>query len=83
MYAIAIIGDLLSLVPYVNFVSAFGTAVALSMFASDDEDVLSSDNAGGTLLTFIIEAIPGISTVPAWTTRVYLAKRRARQKRGD
>lgn len=81
MYTIAIIGDLLSLIPMVNIVTGFLTAAALNMFASNDEDILSSDNIGGTLVAMVIELTSGASSIPAWTIRVYLAKRRARQRR--
>lgn len=82
MYTIAIIGDILSVVPFVNIVSGFGTVVALSMFSSKEEDVFSSENMGGTLFTTALEMIPGISALPLWTVRVYLTKQKARKRRG-
>ena len=76
MYAIAIVGDLLSLVPFVNIVSGVCVAVLLAL-ASDLEGVnlYSSKRIGLTPTTILIELVPGLSMIPTWTIRVWIAKR--------
>ena len=83
MYVIAIIGDLFGIIPIVNIVSDLVTAVALGIAGSETGvSLYSSETIGATLVTLVIEAIPGISIVPAWTIRVYFAKKRARELQG-
>lgn len=81
MYAVAIIADLCSIIPGVNFVSDFIAAVVLGIIGSaTDTPLYSSDAIGPTLLTMLVEAIPGISIVPAWTIRVWYAKKMKRER---
>lgn len=76
MYAIAVIGDILSLVPGVNILSNFITAIALGMAGAGTQHSIYTDNRiAGTLGVIILEAIPGLSMIPAWTVRVYFAKK--------
>ena len=80
MYVIAVIGDLLSIVPVVNVVSGFATGLALAIVgAHTGVSIYSSRGIGKTLLTILVEMIPGLSIIPAWTIRVYLAKKEARE----
>lgn len=79
MYAIAIIGDLFSLIPGVNIVSNFITMCLLALVGSHEGvNIYSSDNIGGTLGVIVLETVPGISMIPAWTIRVYFAKQAAK-----
>ena len=76
MYAIAIIGDLLSLIPIVNLITTPATAIALSIAGSHTGVSLwTPERAGATLVCCVLELIPGISFIPTWTIRVWWAKR--------
>ncbi|MEK7133504.1 MAG: hypothetical protein AAB804_00345 [Patescibacteria group bacterium] len=76
MYVIAIMGDLLSLIPFVNIVSSPLTAIALGIAGSHTGvSLYSSNRIGMTLLTILGEAVPIVSMIPLWTVRVYLAKK--------
>ena len=80
MYVIAVLGDIFSLIPIVNIVSDFVTAIALGIAGAETGvSIYSSDRIGATLLTILVEAIPGLSIVPAWTIRVWYAKKQARE----
>lgn len=83
MYAIAVIGDILSLIPFLNVFSGICTAIALGIAGSHSGiSLYSSDRAGGTFVAMLVELVPGISMVPAWTIRVYLAKKQHRLANG-
>ena len=74
MYVIAIIGDVLGAIPFVNFVSDFLTMLALGIVgAATGVNLYSADKIGLTLVAGVIKMVFGF--VPAWTIRVYLAKR--------
>lgn len=78
MYVIAVIGDLLSLIPFVNIFSGIGTSLAL--FLAEGEGKVrfySPEQIGITLAVMGGELIPGVSAMPLWTIRVFLAKRLA------
>ena len=78
MLAIAVMGDLLSLIPGVNIISNIITAAALFIVSGESHVKLySHDYIGGTLATIVAETVPGISMLPLWTVRVLLAKRQA------
>lgn len=78
MLVIAIIADLLSVFPFVNFFSTIGGAFALYAAGSHaGVQIFSKKNQGLTLVTILIEVFLGF--VPAWTVRVLLAQRAARQ----
>lgn len=75
MYAIAIIGDILSLIPFVNVVSTPITAFILTRVCRRHGiDLWSTNNAAATLASFVLELIPGISFIPIWTIRVWFAQ---------
>ena len=76
MYAIAIIGDICSLIPGLNIVTNILTAIALYMMGHHaGVNIFAPDKVGLTIATIIGEAIPGISVVPFWTVRVWWAMR--------
>jgi hypothetical protein len=76
MYAIAIIGDLCSLIPFVNLITTPITALALGMAGAGTKHSIYSDGRiGATLLVMVLEILPVVSFIPAWTIRVYLAKK--------
>lgn len=78
MYVIAVIGDLCSLIPFVNIVSNVVTAIALGIAGAETGvNIYSSNRIGATLFVLLIEAIPVVSIIPAWTIRVYFAKKNA------
>jgi len=80
MYIIAVIGDLCGVIPIVNIVSDIFTAIALGIAGSHTGvSIYSGDRIGATLVVALIKAIPGVSIVPAWTIRVYFAKKQARE----
>ena len=80
MYAIAVVGDLFSLIPFVNIVSNVATAIALGIAGAETGvNLYSSERIGATLVVLLMESIPGVSIVPAWTIRVYFAKKDARK----
>jgi hypothetical protein len=75
MYVIAVIGDLCSLVPLLNMVTTPITAIALGIAGAGTKHSIYSDKRiGGTLAVILVETLPIISFVPAWTLRVYMAK---------
>ena len=79
MYAIAVIGDLCSIIPGLNIITDILTAMALYMAGHHQGvNIFSPDNVGLTIGTMIGEAIPGISIIPFWTLRVYFAKKAAK-----
>ncbi len=76
MYAIAVMGDILSAIPIVNIMSNFVTAVALGIAGSHTGvSLYSSERIAGTLAVMIVETIPFVKIVPSWTIRVYFAKK--------
>ncbi len=78
MYVIAILGDLVGLIPFVNIVSSPVTAFALYVVgAGTSANIFSTNRIGATLFVLLIETIPGVSVIPAWTIRVYFAKKTA------
>ncbi len=79
MYAIAIIGDVLSLVPFVNIVSNVATAIALGIAGSHTGvSLYSPERIAATLAVALAETVPGVSVLPLWTIRVYFAKKQQR-----
>lgn len=77
MYAIAIIGDLASFIPGVNFITGIITAILLWVGgAITGVNIFSSSNIGWTLVTILVEEIPGFAMFPAFTLRVYFAKKK-------
>ncbi len=84
MYAIAIIGDLLGIIPIVNIVSDIFTAITLGIVGSaTGVSIYSEDRIGATIIVALIKAVPGISIIPAWTIRVYLAKKHQKEIDGE
>ncbi len=84
MYAIAIIGDILSAVPFVNIVSNFIAAVALGIAGSHTGvSIYSSERIGATLAVIVVETIPFVKIVPTWTIRVYFAKKDAQESEAE
>jgi uncharacterized membrane protein YeaQ/YmgE (transglycosylase-associated protein family) len=82
VYAIAILGDIFGIIPFVNIVSDIITAIALGIVGSaSGVNIYASDEIGATLFTGLIEAVPGASIIPAWTMRVYFAKKKAKAKK--
>lgn len=82
MYVIAVIGDLVSLIPFVNIVSGFITGLLLGIAGSvEDVSLYSDKEIVSTLLTYVGEEIPIISMLPLWTIRVYVAKRAAKKRK--
>lgn len=76
MYAVAIVGDVLSFIPGVNIFSGFCTMIALSIIGAETRvNLWSPERAGATLVVSVLEFVPGVAMVPAWTFRVWLAKR--------
>ncbi len=83
MYVVAILGDLLGMIPIVNLVSDPITGLVLYLVGSaSDINVFSDDNIGPTLATMVVKAVPLISIVPAWTIRVYFAKKKSQESAG-
>ena len=84
MYVVAVIGDLLGMIPIVGILTDVGTAVALFIIGAETGvSIYANGGIGKTLVTALIKAIPGVSIVPAWTIRVYLAKKQAREAQGQ
>ena len=81
MYIIAIIGDIGSLIPFLNIVTDFLTAFLLALVAGPGESIYSND-IGLTLGTIVLESVPGLSMLPTWTLRVWWAKRQAKKRGG-
>jgi hypothetical protein len=44
-------------------------------------NIFSADRIEATIAVMILEMIPGISVVPAWTIRVYFAKKAAQAQK--
>lgn len=83
MYAVAIIGDILSLVPGLNIATGLITGGLLWIVGeATGENIFSTSRIGGTLLAFLVEEIPIFSIFPAWTLRVYLAKKDTAESEG-
>ena len=83
MYAIAIIGDLLSFIPVVNIVSGIVTGFLLWIAGEiTGVQIFSGKGIGWTLLTIVVEETPGLSILPGWTVRVWLGKRQHAQEEG-
>lgn len=83
MYAVAIIADIFSLIPGVNFMTNIIAAILLGIIGSETGVNLYSPNAiGKTIATILIEAFPGLSALPMWTLRVYLGKKQVREEVG-
>ncbi len=84
MYLIAIIGDLFSFIPLLNIVTNPITAAALWMAGADTKyNIFSQNYILGTLVTLLIEFVPGLSMIPTWTIRVWLMKRRQRKSEAE
>ena len=80
MYAIAIIGDLASFIPGVNFVSGIITVILLWVAGSvTGVNIFSSSNIGWTLVTILVEEVPGFAMFPAFTLRMYFAKKQRKE----
>ena len=76
MYAIAIIGDVLSLIPILNIFSNMGTAFALYIAGKAERvDIYSGPGVLLTLIVLVVETVPGFSIFPTWTIRVWIAKK--------
>jgi hypothetical protein len=80
MYVVAVIGDLLGLIPFVNVVTGFMTLCILGVMGLESGvNIFSGKNIFGTLVMLVVEEVPGLSVLPGFTIRVWLAKRAARQ----
>ena len=76
MYVVAVFGDILSLIPFVNIVTNVLTMMALWMMSNGrNKNIFSNKNMTGTLIVAVLEAVPFVSSIPTWTIRVYFAKR--------
>jgi len=76
MYAIAIIGDILSLFPGVNVISGIITAMLLWIVGeATGVRIFSSARIERTLLMILIELVPVVSMFPAFTWSVYSEKK--------
>ena len=81
MYIVAIIADILSLVPGLNVITNVAAAITLGIIGSETGvNLYSPERILATLAVIVTETIPGISIVPAWTVRVYFAKRHAQKQ---
>lgn len=81
MYVIAVIADLVGLIPIINWVSDAIAAIVLGLMGSAGGISLYRDSeVGMTLFTIVLKAIPFIDIVPMWTIRVYLAKQGAKKR---
>ncbi len=75
MYLIAIIGDLLSLIPFLNILTTPIIAFALWIAGLETGvEIFGKNRTAWTVAAIFIEMIPGVSFIPAWTTRVWIAK---------
>lgn len=84
MYAVAILGDIASLVPVVNIFSGAITAIALAIIGSETGvSLYSGKRIGATFATLIAEVMPGLSALPLWTIRVYFAKQSAKKEKEE
>ncbi|MCL9972187.1 MAG: hypothetical protein NBV63_02135 [Candidatus Pacebacteria bacterium] len=73
MFAIAILGDLLSLIPGVNLFSTIFTATGLAVVgAGTKQSIFRGAGGATTMATILVEIIPGLSMLPTWTLRVAL-----------
>jgi len=83
MYAVAIIADVFSVIPGLNLITTITAAIALYIIGSETGvNIYSPERILATLAVIVIETISGFSIVPAWTMRVYFAKKDARKQRG-
>jgi len=83
MYAVAIIADILSVIPGLNFITNIIAAITLGIIGLETGvNLYSPDRVLATLAVIVIEMIPGVSIVPTWTLRVYFAKKDAQKQRG-
>jgi len=74
MFALAIFGDLLSLIPGVNLFSTIFTATGLAVIgAGTKNSIFKGAGGAATMATILVEIIPGLSMVPTWTLRVAIA----------
>lgn len=65
-------------IPIVNLFADIATAIALGIVGAETRvGIYNERGIGATLFVILIKAIPFVSLVPAWTIRVYLAKRQA------
>ena len=80
MYAIAIFGDLVSIIPLFNIVSSPITALLLSMANTQKLDLFNNKGSSLTIATIVIETIPIMSIFPTWTLRVWWAMRKAKKE---
>ena len=81
MYAIAIIGDLLSVIPIVNWITIPVMIFALGIAGRETGVHLwTPKGAGATLACCGLEAVLGF--LPAWTVRVYWAKKEQQSQAG-
>lgn len=82
MYPVAIIADIVGLIPIVNLFSDAVAAIALGIIGSATDVSLYSDSqVGMTLFTIALKAIPFVDFIPMWTIRVYFAKRGAKARK--
>ena len=76
MYVIAVIADIASLIPILNIFSGVIAAITLGIVGLETGvNLFKPKNLPATLLTIVVEEIPIVSMLPAWTIRVFLAKR--------
>lgn len=76
MYIIAVFGDLISLIPFVNIISDPVTALALYIAGKETGVDIFGDQTMLTMATMAAEAVPVLSILPLWTLRVWWGKRR-------
>jgi len=76
MYIIALIGDLLGPIPFVNWISTPITIIALGIAGSHTGvSLYSSKRIAGTLAMMVAEVLPFVKIVPTFLIRVYFAKK--------
>ena len=79
MYAVAIAADIFGLIPGLNIITNVIAAFALGIIGLETGvNLYSPERILATGAVIVIETIPVVSIVPAWTIRVYFAKRHAR-----
>ena len=75
MLLAAVIFDLLSLVPFLNvFTTIIAVMVMGLLGVHTGNSLYSGGRILGTVLTSLIELIPGASMFPTWTIRVLILK---------
>lgn len=74
MLAVAIIADMFSFIPVLNWFVTPVAALVLYMAGNKKDEVklFSSEYIGGTLITIVIEFVLGF--IPTWTIRVLMAQ---------